>query len=78
MEDTPMMCADDLPTIMIFFGDDPKSRSVNICSSNWISTQTVYFCWFNSQSSALYSESYETNRVVDVLPHRLYTSQTAA
>ena len=41
MENTPIGHADDLPTILGFVKNYPKSRSVNILSSNWILTQTV-------------------------------------
>ena len=34
MENTPTGHADDLPTIFAVFKNDPKSRSVNILSSN--------------------------------------------
>ena len=39
MENPPTVCADDLPTILGIFKNDPKSRSVNIFSSGWILTQ---------------------------------------
>ena len=41
MENTPTAHADDLPTILGFFKNDPKSRSVNISFSGWILPQTV-------------------------------------
>ena len=41
MENTPIGHADDLRTILGFVKNSPKSRSVNILSSNWILTQTV-------------------------------------
>ena len=53
MEDTPTECADDLPTILGIFKNDPKSRSVNICFSGWILPKTVYKMLFTSQSSAI-------------------------
>ena len=36
MENTPTGHADDLPTILGIFKNDPKSRSVNIFFSGWI------------------------------------------
>ena len=37
MENTPTVCADDLPSILGISRKYPKSRSVNIFSSGWIS-----------------------------------------
>ena len=52
MENTPAVCADDLPSILRICKNCQKSRSVNnSLSSGWIWTQTVDFC-FTSQSSA--------------------------
>ena len=52
MENTPTGCGSDLPTILGFFKNDLKSRSVNDSSSDWIWTQTVKNMFFASQSSA--------------------------
>ena len=54
MENTPTVCADDLPTILGNFKNDVKSRSVNIFSSGWILPQTVEKKILTSQSSAKY------------------------
>ena len=42
MENTPMVGADDLPTILGIYKNDLKSRSVNMVFSGWILPQTVY------------------------------------
>ena len=52
MENTPVVCANDLPTILGILKNNLKSRSVNILSSNWIFTQTVKRISLTSQSSA--------------------------
>ena len=52
MENTPAVCADDLPTILGIFKHDPKPRSVNILSSNWMLPHTVLQKKKKNQSSA--------------------------
>ena len=41
MDSCPMGCADDSPTILGIFKNDPKSRSVNILSLFAVSLSTI-------------------------------------
>ena len=45
MGNTPTGCADDLPTILIIFKNDPKSRSVNI----FLAADFLYKCFPGGQ-----------------------------
>jgi hypothetical protein len=52
MGNTPTGRADDLPTLMGIFKNEPKSRSEHILSSGCIWTQKVLKSFFASQSPA--------------------------
>ena len=52
MGNTPTGCADDLPTSLAIFKNDPKSKRVINVFSGWILPQTVYKKKITSQSSA--------------------------